>query len=393
MPFADQFIQAFQAGSELTRRKEQGARQDEELKLQQRMLKFRMDDLRLRTDAQKFTLKRDEEALQRDLQKGTYESYVGTPESESQILAPGSLQLQAVFGKALPPGILRQELIDTGSGVKRRPPTLEQETGRDLQTFENEWEIRNRFAGSNEERRLRDLTAEFVADNGRDPNAGEKVRLRADAARLPRDPELASMNNQIKIIQLEMLRRNQNEGGMTPEQANIARALSDDFRQEAADSVIRMKSFRTIREAARVPSAAGDLSMIFAFMKMLDPTSVVRESEQASAAEARGVPEAVWSLYNRMLTGERLGPNQRDDFVNQAQLQFEGARVELRELSSVYEQRGLQQGIPSEMAGSVVIDYESILGLSDATDESSGAVQPGAEFNYVDGALVPVPRP
>ena len=42
----------------------------------------------------------------------------------------------------------------------------------------------------------------------------------------------------------------------------------------------------TIQIASRDNSGQGDLSMIFAFMKMLDPTSVVREGEFATAANA-----------------------------------------------------------------------------------------------------------
>lgn len=67
------------------------------------------------------------------------------------------------------------------------------------------------------------------------------------------------------------------------------------------------------------PTAAGDVSLIFQYMKMLDPGSVVREGEQATAAQARGVPEGILSLYNRLVTGERLTAPQREDFRNQAQ--------------------------------------------------------------------------
>lgn len=72
-------------------------------------------------------------------------------------------------------------------------------------------------------------------------------------------------------------------------------------------------------------SAAGDLALIFNFMKMLDPGSVVRESEFATAANAAGVPDRVRNTFNRMLTGERLGDDQRVDFLNQAKNLFEAA--------------------------------------------------------------------
>jgi hypothetical protein len=70
-----------------------------------------------------------------------------------------------------------------------------------------------------------------------------------------------------------------------------------------------------IETSAARDSAAGDLSLIFAYMKMLDPTSVVRESEQATAENARGVPDSVRNLYNRVFEGEKLAVDQRKDFV------------------------------------------------------------------------------
>lgn len=65
-------------------------------------------------------------------------------------------------------------------------------------------------------------------------------------------------------------------------------------------------------------SAAGDMSLIFGFMKMQDPSSTVREGEYASAENARGVPDKFRNLYNKVMTGERLTPEQRAGFKQQA---------------------------------------------------------------------------
>lgn len=72
------------------------------------------------------------------------------------------------------------------------------------------------------------------------------------------------------------------------------------------------------RVLASRDDAAGDLSLIFGFMRMLDPTSTVREGEAASAQNAAGIPEQVRNMYNRALTGERLSPDQRNRFKGQA---------------------------------------------------------------------------
>ena len=51
---------------------------------------------------------------------------------------------------------------------------------------------------------------------------------------------------------------------------------------------------------------------------MLDPGSVVREGEFATAQNAASVPSQVVNVYNRVLTGERLNPVQRNDFTGQS---------------------------------------------------------------------------
>lgn len=85
------------------------------------------------------------------------------------------------------------------------------------------------------------------------------------------------------------------------------------------------KDYRDVRDAySRVisatdnPSAAGDLALIFNFMKMLDPGSTVREGEFATAQNAAGVPERVRNSWNKAVNGERLSEPQRQDFLNQA---------------------------------------------------------------------------
>lgn len=79
-------------------------------------------------------------------------------------------------------------------------------------------------------------------------------------------------------------------------------------------------SYRTIRDLfSKSGSAAGDIAGIFAFMKMLDPGSVVREGEFANAQNAGGVPDIVRNAYNRALSGQRLNPKQRADFLSQAE--------------------------------------------------------------------------
>ena len=96
--------------------------------------------------------------------------------------------------------------------------------------------------------------------------------------------------------------------------------LETKFRKEYNDQT---KPYQEVKSAyGRVLSsedtAVGDLSLIFGYMKMLDPGSVVREGEFATAQNAAGVPERILNVYNKVITGQRLSPSQRDSFKGQA---------------------------------------------------------------------------
>ena len=77
------------------------------------------------------------------------------------------------------------------------------------------------------------------------------------------------------------------------------------------------------RLLAAKDTAAGDIALIFGYMRMLDPGSVVREGEFATAQNAAGIPDMVRNMYNRALSGERLNPNQRGQFKDQASSIYE----------------------------------------------------------------------
>ncbi len=96
------------------------------------------------------------------------------------------------------------------------------------------------------------------------------------------------------------------------------------------------QAFNKVSAAAKNPSAAGDLSLIFGYMKILDPASVVREGEFATAQNAAGIPTQVSNMYNKVLSGERLSETQRSDFVNQARNLVKSQKGQLDNFNNVY---------------------------------------------------------
>lgn len=113
------------------------------------------------------------------------------------------------------------------------------------------------------------------------------------------------------------------------------------------------QAFQKIESAAKNPSGAGDISLVYGYMKVLDPGSVVREGEFATAQNAGGVPDGIRSLYNRALSGQRLSESVRTDFLSQARNLIESQRVLSDDLVNRYKDLATQYNLNP---GRVVFD-------------------------------------
>ena len=113
-------------------------------------------------------------------------------------------------------------------------------------------------------------------------------------------------------------------------------------------------AFRKIQSATQNVSAAGDLSLIFGYMKMLDPGSTVREGEFANAQNAGGVDDRVSAAYNKVKEGQRLSESQRRDFLAQAQGVYGAQRSRFQESADMYRALAQKGGLdPDDVVGGV----------------------------------------
>jgi hypothetical protein len=112
--------------------------------------------------------------------------------------------------------------------------------------------------------------------------------------------------------------------------------LRSEFQAQVKPYVELGQAYQKIETAAKNPSPAGDIAMVYGFMKVLDPSSVVREGEFATAQNAGSVPDSVRNMYNKALNGERLNEKIRSDFLQQARNLVESQRVMSNDLISRY---------------------------------------------------------
>jgi len=93
-------------------------------------------------------------------------------------------------------------------------------------------------------------------------------------------------------------------------------ALRKEYNTQTAPFKEVQSSYRRVKAAE--PTGAGDVALVYGYMKMLDPGSVVREGEFATAEKTAGIPSAVVNAYNKAISGKRLTDDQRKIFLRQA---------------------------------------------------------------------------
>lgn len=100
--------------------------------------------------------------------------------------------------------------------------------------------------------------------------------------------------------------------------------LRSEFDKQAKVFDEAVLGFEKVQKAAmtETPTGATDIALIFGYMKVIDPTSVVREGEFATAENAGGIGSKLRNTYNKIVKGERLAPDVRQDFVRAARTQF-----------------------------------------------------------------------
>jgi hypothetical protein len=105
-------------------------------------------------------------------------------------------------------------------------------------------------------------------------------------------------------------------GGDPGKRFEAEQKLRKEYSDQTKGYVEVTESHRRMKAAA--DDGAGDIALIYSYMKMLDPGSVVREGEFATAQNSAGIPSAISNLYNKAISGERLTAGQRKTFLGQA---------------------------------------------------------------------------
>jgi hypothetical protein len=158
------------------------------------------------------------------------------------------------------------------------------------------------------------------------------------------------------VLELEALKK----GELSPEKKfDQEKKLRDEFTKKTANFTEGTRNYEVIKSSAADDSGAGDVALVTSFMKMLDPGSVVRETEFANARDTAGLYANVKNMVEKGFTGKFLNPAQRETFGRLAKKYLDAARKQ-------------QEGVRKDL-GIIVKNYslneENVFGLPEEVIE------------------------
>lgn len=144
-------------------------------------------------------------------------------------------------------------------------------------------------------------------------------------------------------------------GELTWKQITLMGGLGDDVRQDPdiKEFVLRRQGFKQVEAGASGNDAAGDLAMIYGFVRLQDPNAV-KEGEFRNVEEAQGKLRQYTNLPRKWREGNRLTPEFRKELLVRARGIYESQLPAYDAAIQMHTRRARAAGIPPEL---ILRDY------------------------------------
>lgn len=158
-------------------------------------------------------------------------------------------------------------------------------------------------------------------------------------------------------------------GGIDPEKRfNQENTIRTQYQNRAANYGKVRDAYATIEASANDKTGAGDIALVTSFMKMLDPGSVVRETEFANAQNTAGLLEKLKNQAEKLQTGAFLDPKQRASFTSLAKKYLDAANEREGQIRKQYE----------KTVKTYNLDYENVFGVPPSDQKTPPAPPAGS---------------
>lgn len=159
--------------------------------------------------------------------------------------------------------------------------------------------------------------------------------------------------------------------------------LRSDFRSEPTYKAFQEvdSAWRQIGNGLNAKTPAGDLAAATKFMKLLDPGSVVRESELTMAMQTTGGLQKLENYANKLVTGGLLNDKQREEFRALANDFYNSAGEQYNSKRNEYAQIAQRNDINVEDVAGKPVTLKQVTKATPTASPKIGTVQDGYRFN------------
>lgn len=196
--------------------------------------------------------------------------------------------------------------------------------------------------------------------------------------------------NEAELVAFNKAQDDAATGILTPEDAKIANDLNKDFesQQIVKDYNAGLQKYIVLEDTlSNGIDGIQDLQLVYDFMKAVDPTSVVRETEFDNAAKTGNIFQGAFAKFNKSFgTGGFLPPEVKADFARAARASFEAKNSQYFNVKSEYANR-INRTLGTNNGADYLTAYEGAAPLTQA-DVSIAEALSGASAQDIQDVLM-----
>lgn len=179
--------------------------------------------------------------------------------------------------------------------------------------------------------------------------------------------------------------------GQPPKLPETETKLRAEFEGDASVKTYRtvVPTYNAMVDAAKRDNKASDLNIVYGLAKLMDPTSVVRESEFAMAAQAGNFGERIQGLVNMISGGGRLVPELRAQLLDEAKSRVDAYKATHDQVANQYRSLAKQYLVkPENVINEVKVSQPPARITPDAVGKAAyDALPKGAAYTDPTGEL------
>ena len=134
-------------------------------------------------------------------------------------------------------------------------------------------------------------------------------------------------------------------GDITDVNLSDEKGMRGEYITKMKDFILQKQKFAILQDLSEDASGSSDVAMIFAIMKIFDANSTVREGEFATAENAGGAWAKFGNIYNKLVEGQRLRPEERKAFIKTAAIHMKAANDQAKTTNETYRNLAVNSGL------------------------------------------------